>query len=114
MVEELGKRFAQFRAENPRGARIPQELRTAAVAAWAQGVGPSAFERVCRVSWSQLKAWQARARRDGSVEKQVRVFSVVDEAAPAAEYQPAIPRPAQRELEFRLGPWSVSVRFAEA
>jgi hypothetical protein len=113
MVAELGKRFARFREEHPRGTRIPEELRTAVVAALVQGVGSREVERACGVSWGQVRAWQAqREPRAAPVEeKEVRVFSVVEEA-PGAERPPAVAT-SEQALELRLGPWSVSVRLAE-
>jgi hypothetical protein len=118
LLADLERRFAQFRREQPRGARVPQELRGAALAALMRGVSAGAIERTCGVSWSQLRAWQGARRsvpsqRAGGGAKStpnVRVFSVVDEpvdrAAPAAS--------AGDELELRLGPWTVSVRLTDA
>jgi hypothetical protein len=112
-VVELGRRFARFRAEYPKGTRIPAELRAAVVDALAQGAASGEVERACRVTWSQVKAWQALAGRESVAaavaEKAVRVFSVVDEGP--ADGSPAVAG-AEQELELRLGPWSVSVRLA--
>lgn len=109
-LAELGKRFAQFRKEHPRGTRVPDELRTAALACLRE-VAPAEVYRTCGISFAQVMAWKGAAaqRREAP---DVRVFSVVDEeAAPclAPRVTASVAAPA---LELRLGPWSVSVRLA--
>ena len=105
----LGKRFARFRREHPRGARIPDDLREAALVLLRE-VAPADLYRSCGISFGQVVAWkEARARRPESAD--VRVFSVVAEEA-AAE-RPALAVPATPpELELRVGPWSVRVSLA--
>ena len=111
----LGKRFARFRLERPRGARYPDELRQAALALLGE-VEPDALYRTCGVSFRQVMAWKA-ARRSGAaraVESEppkVRVFSVVDEEPVAFAGLPTV-RVAEPGVELRLGPWTVSVRLA--
>ena len=116
-LAELAGRFARFRREQPRGARVPEELRAAVVAALGQGVAPSELHRACGVSWTQVITWQARHPGERGTSRsagasQVRVFSVVDEPrddpAEAPEWM------GGRGLELRLGPWTVSVRLAGA
>ena len=103
-LAELESRFARFRREQPRGARVPEELRAAVVAAVAQGVRPGELQRTCGVTWSQVMTWQARRAA------KVRVFSVVDEPREDP------PQPSESTgggaLELRIGPWTVSVRLA--
>jgi len=116
-LAELKGRFARFRREQPRGARVPQELRAAVVAALGQGVAPSELQRACGVTWSQVMTWQARRPGDrrGSVSAEptkVRVFSVVDE--PRDDPAEAPESMGGGGLELRLGPWTVSVRLAGA
>jgi hypothetical protein len=107
---ELGKRFARFRREHPRGTRIPDDLREAALVLLRE-VAPADLYRSCGISFGQVMAWkEARARRPESPD--VRVFSVVDEEA-VQRPAPALAAPATLpELELRVGPWSVSVRLA--
>jgi hypothetical protein len=59
---------------------------------------------------NQLRAWQAREARGVAppAGDRVRVFSVVDDAAGA---RPGSTAGGERELELRLGPWSVTVRL---
>ena len=114
-LAELAGRFARFRREQARGARVPEELRAAVVAALGQGVAPSELQRACGVTWSQVMTWQARRpgdrRASGSAEPtKVRVFSVVDE--PGEDPAEAPESMGERGLELRLGPWTVSVRLA--
>jgi hypothetical protein len=105
---ELGKRFARFRKEHPRGARIPDDLRAAALDRLRE-VAPADLYRACGLSFGQVMAWkEARSPEP----RDVRVFSVVDEEpvprlAPRATASAAAPA-----LELRVGPWSVSVRLA--
>lgn len=109
-LTELAQRFAQFRSNNARFTRVPQELRAAAVQAMSAGVTVSALRRRCGVSSSQVAAWQASSERGEARAEpaQVRAFSVVD-AAPSTG---ALGASSDETLELRLGPWSVSVRIA--
>ena len=111
-LAELAGRFARFREEHPRGARVPEDLRAAALAALRQGVVPGHLYRACGVSWSQVDAWKRRAAsaepRDEATD--MRVFSVIDE--PPID-RPERVTPTEHELELRLGPWSVSVRLSD-
>lgn len=114
MVAELGRRFALFREEHPRGTRVPAELRAAVLLALARGAASGDIERACHVSWGQVRAWEARKGhepvRAPVVDQEVRVFSVVNEAPGA--HQPPAASTVEDGLELRLGPWSVSVRLA--
>ena len=114
-LAELAGRFARFRREQPRGARVPAELRAAVVAALGQGVRPGELQRACGVTWSQVMTWQARRAGDQGASgsagpTKVRVFSVVDE--PREDPAEALESMGGRGLELRLGPWTVSVRLA--
>lgn len=112
IVADLQARFARFRAESGRGARVPGDLRAAALAALHDGVSQGDLSRACRISWSQVDAWKRRAagERARSPAKEpggLRAFSVVDDARPV-ERRSAGDGP----LELRLGPWAVTVRLA--
>ena len=107
---KLGKRFARFRREHPRGTRIPDDLREAALALWRE-VAPADLYRTCGISSGQVMAWkEAKARTAES--QDVRVFSVVDEA-PVGWPKSTVPA-AEPALELRLGPFAVSVRFSDS
>lgn len=106
----LGKRFARFRREHARGARIPDDLRSAALGLLRE-VAPAEVYRTCGISFGQVMAWKAAAARSPAT-PDVRVFSVVDEA-PVARLAPATASAVAPTLELRLGPWSVSVRLVE-
>jgi hypothetical protein len=106
-LEALGKRFARFRREHPRGTRVPDELRAAALSLLGK-VAPADVYRTCGISYGQVMAWkEAEARRPMAPD--VRVFSVVDEE-PASPQAPKVSA-AVPELELRFGSWSVSVRM---
>lgn len=113
-LAELERRFAEFRRDQPRGARVPLELKEATLTVLSKGVSAGAISRTCGVSWSQVMAWKGArrsaptrsTRRGGKSTPDVRVFSVVDEPVDGA---PAMS--ADNALELRLGPWSVSVRL---
>jgi len=117
VLADLERRFAEFRREHPRGARVPDDLRAATLDAQVKGVSAGAIHRSCGVSWSQLMAWQSagrsapaqRASRGAKPPADVRVFSVVDD--PMDRGAPAVS--ADNELELRVGPWSVSVRLTD-
>jgi transposase-like protein len=111
-LSALAERFARFRASHQRGARVPPELRAAALAVLRQGVTEGALRRNCGIAWSQLDVWKkcatGRSRSSPSPAEAVRVFSVVDDARPGGPRAVA----AEQTLELRAGPWSVTVRFA--
>jgi hypothetical protein len=112
-LARLGKRFARFRLEHPRGTRYPDELRQAALALLGE-VEPDALYRTCGVSFRQVMAWKAACRPAGerAVEFEppgVRVFSVVDEEPVACAELPTV-RAAETGVELRLGQWTVIVR----
>jgi hypothetical protein len=116
VLADLEARFALFRAEHPRGTRVPSDLRAATLAALRRGITPGALHRSCGVSWSQLEAWKSgrgseRTKVDARDEPQtdVRVFSVVD-AEPVDRLAPGAGE--VEELVLRLGHWSVRVRLA--
>ena len=107
----LAERFAHFRGHHPPGARVPQDLREAVLAALQQGLAPGELYRSCGLSWGQVAAWKANQREmspataAAAVTQEpagVRVFSVTDD-----------PQRGVPELELRFGPWSVCVRLAE-
>lgn len=115
-LAQLGKRFARFRMEHPRGARYPDDLREAALALLRK-VEPDALYRACGVSFRQVMGWKA-ARRGAPAKAldaepaEVRVFSVADDE-PVVRLEPGPTEwAAEPEFELRVGPWSVSVRLA--
>lgn len=128
-LRELAARFARFRQQHQRGARVPKDLRAAALAALQNGSTPGDLYRSCGISWSQVTAWKAgdltpssvraapaqlargtkarKARNRASRPSRTadaRVFTVTEAPQPGSLGQ---------ELELRLGPWAVSVRVAE-
>jgi len=114
-LAELARRFARFREEHPRGTRVPDDLRTATLAAVNSGIAPGDLQRSCGVTSTQLRAWKAGTRAAAAVptrssEPDVRVFSVVDEPAGQRDLMPT--DSTAHELELRLGPWSLRVRLA--
>ena len=111
-VARLGRRFARFRLEHPRGARYPDELRQAALGLLGE-VAPDALYRACGVSFRQVMAWKpagrsAPAKALETEAAKVRVFSVVDDP-PALGFDSQAAGPEL--LELRLGPWTVSVQL---
>lgn len=97
-LPELAERFAAFRGTHPRFARVPRELRAAAVAAVEAGVSGHALWRSCGVSNAQLRAWRAAIGGEDAV----KVLSVVDEPGGATD---------DSSLELRLGRFAISVRL---
>ena len=106
---KLGERFARFRKEHPRGARIPDDLRAAALALLRK-VAPAGVYRACGISFGQVMAWKEAEARSPTV-PDLRVFSVVDEESALRLAPKATESAAAPALELRLGPWSVSVRL---
>ncbi len=113
LVEDLSRRFATFRRESPRHARVPRELRAAVVAAIGHGVPPARLRAACGVSTSQLDRWRTASTSGASFGgelQRARVFSVTGDPSPRPV--DAGGWPPHDGLELRLGPWSVSVRLA--
>ena len=114
MLAKLERRFTRFRSEHAGGTRIPEELRAGCLVAIEAGVAPGALYAACGVSWSQVDAWKTRAASQQPApvaEAGARVFTVVDD--PPAQSGGASPL-VEQALELRVGPWSVSVRLADA
>lgn len=119
LLADLERRFVQFRAEHPPGARVPQDLRAAALVALRAGVTAGALYRRCGIAWKQLEAWKAaqpisiraRSRARRAAPADARVFSVVD-ADPSDRAEAAML--AEQDLELRLGRWSVRVRLVKS
>jgi hypothetical protein len=112
-LARLGRRFARFRSEHPRGARYPDELRQAALGLLGV-VAPDTLYRACGVSFRQVMTWKAAGRSAPAKALEleteaakVRVFSVVD-GPPGLGFGP---QGAGPELELQVGPWRVSVRL---
>ena len=107
----LGKQFARFRKEHPRGTRIPAELRVAALALLRE-VAPADLYRSCGITFGQVMVWKEAGAQSPEAAG-ARVFSVVDEEPAPRVASRTAPAAAAPELELRLGPWSVSVRLVE-
>jgi len=106
---ELGKRFARFRKAHPRGTRIPDDLREAALELLRE-VAPADLYRTCGINFGQVTAWKEVEARSHAA-PDVRVFSVV-EGEPVPRLAPrATASAATPGLELRLGVWSVSVQL---
>ena len=113
--QELKRRFARFRRENPRNTRVPDDLRAAVLAAIGRGVTPGLLRRTCGLSTGQLTRWRKSSRALAassapSREEPARVFSLIGAATTRPPEVP--PHPPADGLELRLGPWSVCVRLA--
>ena len=132
-LRRLRERFARFRQQAGRGARVPGELRAGVLMAVRQGATPGEVGRACGLSWTQLRLWGAIQRNEpgvappdgGTAAEGVRVFAVEDEGPKGRGTPAAVPRaPAGLEaglrairqgeeeaLELRLGRWAVTVRL---
>ena len=114
-IEQLERRFADFRRKHPPQTRIPDNLRGAVLAAMRQGVRPAQLRRCCGLSSTQLEQWQ---KSHGEIPahaalaaQDARVFSVVG-AVPTRDTEPADPT-LEQKLELRLDGWSICVRRVE-
>lgn len=116
LVEDLRQRFARFRRGHRPRTRYPDALRSAVLAALRNGAAEPEVRRACRVSSDQLAAWRRRegapAGESGLAEQQARIFSVVDEL-PEVNVEHAV-RPAEGDVELRVGGWAVCIRRIEA
>lgn len=116
LVESLRQRFARFRLRHKPRTRYPDALRAAVLAALRSGATELEVRQACRVSSVQLASWRRRevvlAPESGVAGQQARVFSVVDEM-PNVSVERAV-RPAEGDVELRVGGWAVWVRRIEA
>lgn len=94
-LRELAGAFAAFRRASGPGRRIPEGLRTRAVALLNAGVRKHAIAEACGVSWAQLTRWQGAGVEPAAA---ARVLSVVD-AGPAPS--------ASETIELRVGGWHI-------
>lgn len=115
-VESLRQRFARFRREHRPRTRYPQALRAAVLSALRSGATELEVRRACGVSSVQLTQWRRRevavVEESGLAKQQARVFSVVDEL-PEVNVERAM-RPAEADVELRLGRWAIWIRRVEA
>lgn len=110
-LADLSARFARFRREHSRGARVPGDLREAVLAALRYGVAAGEIYRACGITWGQVVAWKAASAAPPRMAAEpeipaVRVFEVIDEPRHEATS-------AGYDLEVRVGPWSLKVRLAD-
>lgn len=102
-IQKLGAAFAQFRRTHKRGTRMPESFRARVTRALASGIPGSRVERVCGLSWSQVKSLRSRVAtlRAMPPVQAPRVLSVVDEDVPAAM--------KSESIEIGFGAWRVNV-----
>lgn len=113
----LGQRFARFRDENPRGTRIPDPLRHAALQALQSGATGQELRQACGITRDQLECWQRSRQREPALARDsvtspqpsARVFSVVNDCAATEEAAP-VRAGHTEEIELRLGGWWVKIR----
>ncbi len=104
-IERLGTAFAAFRRAHKPGTRIPDTLRGRVASALRQGVSGSRIQKVCRLSWIQVKKMRStQVVHRPTLPQPPRVLSVVDENA-------SRPVPAEA-IEIGIGEWRVSVTRA--
>jgi len=116
LVESLRQRFARFRRGHKPRTRYPETLRAAVLLALRNGATELEVRQASRVSSLQLAAWRRRevvpAPESGPAGQDARVFSVVDEL-PDVNVERAV-RPAEGDVELRVGGWAVRIRRIEA
>lgn len=115
-TEELRRGFAKFRRTRKPGARIPNALREAVLAALESGEAEGEVRRVCGVTSTQLAQWGHRKRssaKQGSLgDHKARVFSVVDEMPEMKVERRS--GGSEATVELRLGGWEICLRQLEA
>lgn len=104
-IQKLGAAFTEFRRTHKPGTRIPGALRAQVARALGQGVPGSRIQKVCRLSWIQIKKMRSAGVAQRPMPRQPpRVLSVLDEE---------VRRPAPSEVvEIGIGAWRVSVSRA--
>jgi hypothetical protein len=81
-------------------------LRRKVIAALDAGVSAGAIEKVCGVSWSQIRYWRSAAHAGGPVTVAPQVLSVVDDQATPV----FCPSPSSEGgIELRVGAWRISL-----
>jgi len=106
-LDALVQRFAAFRRQHGRGARVPRDLRDATLSVLEHGAPPRDVYRACGLSWGQVAAWRSRRPELPPAPAEppdVRVFTLTED--------PPDPGAHGAELELRLGRWSICVRLA--
>ena len=115
-VARLRQSFAEFRREHPSRTRIPDSLRSVALAALRSGTAESEVRWACGVTSDQLAQWHKRQEACAQTRDleglQPRVFPVVDDMAGIGMTD--ADGPVQQGLELRVGGWAISIRQVEA
>jgi hypothetical protein len=112
-LEQLRGEFATFRSGHRAGARIPDSLRSAVVAAYRAGTTATALRQACGVSSEQLARWCKGATGTAGSGKgyqkaaPARAFPVADSSERSATEGEQMGR--RPELELRIGSWAVRV-----
>ncbi len=113
-LKQLERRFARFRRDHPPRTRIPDALRRDALAVLRLGATPSQLRRLCGVTPDQLRYWLGKQDTALApftpIVSEAQIFSVVGDLS--TEVPEAGHCDGGRDLEIRLGEWSISVRHA--
>src|SRR5208283_1360258 len=78
-IERLAAAFAQFRRTHAAGTRIPPALRDRVGRALGQGVSGTRIQKICRLSWIQVKKMRFPGLVRHAVPAPAHVLSVVDD-----------------------------------
>lgn len=114
-MEELKRKFLQFRREHRNRTRIPEVLRDAALATIQSGISADEVRRACRISPGQLIRWvecrgafaQSPGEEGG---ERARVFPVVEDDVSKPALRVGEPEAA---LHLRVGRWEICIRQDE-
>ena len=112
-LEQLSRKFSEFRGKHQRPMRIPEDLQEAALEAIGKGIPEKSVREACRISSGQLNRWReihwVRGRKKGGQKAKARVFEVVD--APLEKEEPNSQKePASEPVHLRIGGWEIFIR----
>ena len=113
VLEDLQRRFAEFRQVHRPRERIPDQLRDAMLEAIQSGIPEAEVLRACRISREILGRWREvkkgikrRVRTSGS---KARVYPVVEEKFPVPVHHVNAPEELS-QLQLQIGCWCISIR----
>lgn len=113
VLEELQRKFAEFRQVHRPRERIPDQLRDAMLEAIQSGISESEVLGACRISREILGRWREvkmgikrRVRAKGT---KARVYPVVEEKLPVPLHYANGPEELS-QLQLQIGSWCISIR----
>jgi hypothetical protein len=113
ILEDLQRRFTEFRQMHRPRERIPDQLRDAMLEAIDVGIPEAKVLRACRISREILGRWREVKK---GIKRRVRTKGTRARVYPVVEEKLSVPlhhvnaREEQSQLQLQIGSWCISIR----